>query len=143
MGPSPGELLLASLAACTAVFVGREARRQGVPVESVTVGTSFELAWEPTDGPLDSLGYFRKIVKRVEVTGDLTQEQLARVHFWVEHCSIGETLKRGVELEEHITVIPGSGTPFQLAPISGLPCSEEHPQGATTCCGGLAIDRVD
>jgi len=38
-GPSPGELLLGALAACTSVYVGRNAQRYGVPVESVHVAS--------------------------------------------------------------------------------------------------------
>jgi putative redox protein len=115
-GPSPGELLLGALTACTAVYVGREARRQGVPVESVEVGASFQVTWEATDGPLESLGYFEKIVKHVDVVGDLNDAQRERVAFWVEHCSIGETLRRGVELEEHITWLPATGGGGRSAP---------------------------
>ena len=104
-GPSPGELLLAALAACTSVYVGRNAKRFGIPLESVHVGTSFETAHEPTDGPLDSLAYLNRITKRVEIRGPLSAEQLAMVKFWVEHCAIGETLQRGVTLVEEVVLV--------------------------------------
>jgi uncharacterized OsmC-like protein len=126
-GPSPGELLLAALAACTSVYVGRNAKRFGIPLESVHVGTSFETAHEPTDGPLDTIAYLSRIIKRVEVRGPLSDEQLAMVRFWVEHCAIGETLQRGVELVEEVVLV----TDPDLPPFGG-----RQPGGdaAATCC---------
>ena len=124
-GPSPGELLLAALAACTSVYVGRNAKRHGIPLESVHVGTSFETAHEPTDGPLDSIAYLNRITKRVEVRGPLSDEQLAMVKFWVEHCAIGETLQRGVELIEEVVLVTD---PDQL-PFGG-----RRPGGDTAAC---------
>lgn len=101
-GPSPGELLAASLAACTAVFVGRNARRHDIPVESVDVRVRFDVGHEPTDGPLDSIAWLDHIDKRVEVVGDLTAQQRDQVAFFIEHCAIGETLKRGLEITEDV-----------------------------------------
>lgn len=108
MGPSPGELLLASLAACTAVYIGRNARRRNIPVESIEVKTRFETAHERIDGPLHSLSFINKIIKRVEIEGDLTEEQFAMVQFFADNCAIGETLRRGVELEEEVHLRPRS-----------------------------------
>src|SRR3954463_6904841 len=50
MGPSPGELLLASLAACTAIYVGRNCRRYKIPLKSVEVKTKFEVGHERIEG---------------------------------------------------------------------------------------------
>jgi putative redox protein len=127
-GPSPGELLLAALAACTSVYVGRNAKRHGIPLESIHVGTSFETAHEPTDGPLDSIAYLSRIIKRVEVRGPLSDEQLAMVRFWVEHCAIGETLQRGVELVEEVVLVTD---PEQL-PFGGRRPGDD-PSGAACC----------
>jgi putative redox protein len=129
-GPSPGELLLAALAACTSVYVGRNAKRFGIPLESVHVGTSFETAHEPTDGPLDSVSYLKRITKRVEIRGPLSDEQLTAVRFWVEHCAIGETLRRGVELVEEVVVVTD---PNQL-PFGGRRPGCEIAAEGESCC---------
>jgi len=105
-GPSPGELLLGSLAACTAVYIGRNARRKKIPVESIVVKTRLEAGHEKIDGPMHSLGFLTRIEKQVEVVGDLTDEQIEMVRFFSNNCAIGETLRRGVELHEELTVIP-------------------------------------
>jgi uncharacterized OsmC-like protein len=137
-GPSPGELLLGALAACTSVYIGRNAQRYGVPVESVYVGVSFETAHEPTDGPLPSVSFLDRIVKRVEVRGPLTDEQLEMVKFWAERCAIGETLRRGVHLDERVELVTGGDAP----PFGGRPPGHPTPvaRGTETeqasCCAG-------
>jgi putative redox protein len=108
MGPSPGELLLASLAACTAIYVGRNARRRGIPLESVEVKTKFEIGHERIDGPLHALSFCTKITKLVEVRGDLTEEQFEMVKFFADNCAIGETLRRGVTLDEETVLLPAT-----------------------------------
>jgi putative redox protein len=105
-GPSPGELLLGSLAACTAVYIGRNARRKKIPIESIVVRTRFETGHEKIDGPMHSLGFLTRVEKHVEVVGDLTDEQTEMVRFFANNCAIGETLRRGVQLDEELTVIP-------------------------------------
>ncbi len=129
-GPSPGELLLAALAACTSVYVGRNAQRFGFPLESVHVGASFEVGHEPTDGPLDSVSYLNRITKRVEIRGPLNPEQLDAVKFWVEHCAIGETLQRGVELVEEVILV---NDPDQL-PFGGRHPGRSLGANEEACC---------
>ncbi len=142
-GPSPGELLLGALAACTSVYVGRNAKRQGFPVESVHVGVSFETAQEPTDGPLAAVSFLDRIVKRVEVRGQLTPDQVEMVTFWAERCAIGETLRRGVDLIEELELVVDP----DVLPFGGrLP---GHPQLSgdlvgddTECCAGDTCEVV-
>jgi putative redox protein len=142
-GPSPGELLLGALAACTSVYVGRNARRHGVPVESVHVGVSFETAQEPTDGPLAAVSFLNRIVKRVEVRGQLTTEHVEMVRFWAERCAIGETLRRGVDLIEELELV----TEPDVLPFGGrLPRHAQLPSDLvgsdTECCASEECDVV-
>src|SRR5712691_6543022 len=69
MGPSPGELLMGSLAACTAIYVGRNARRLKIPMESVDVKVKFEVGHERIEGPLHALSFLSKITKVTEIKG--------------------------------------------------------------------------
>jgi len=136
-GPSPGELLLGALAACTSVYVGRNAKRYGLPVESVHVGVSFETAQELTDGPLPSVSFLDRIVKRVEVRGPLTDEQLEMVKFWAERCAIGETLRRGVNLVEELELVTDAEAPPFSGPLPGHAASDNNPsEGDVPCCTG-------
>ncbi len=134
LGPSPGELLLAALAACTAVYIGRNAERYGLGLESIQVGASFQTAHEPTNGPLDAVSYLSRIVKRVEVRGPLSENQLAMVRFWAEHCAIGETLRRGLDLVEEVELVsPGDGAPFG-GEMPGQRHGDGDPWDDPACC---------
>jgi uncharacterized OsmC-like protein len=135
LGPSPGELLLAALAACTAVYIGRNAERHGVPLESIDVGTSFETAHEPTDGPLDAVSYLDRVVKRVEVRGPLSEQHLGMIGFWAEHCAIGETLRRGVDLVEEVRLVSETdGPPFGGRLPGQRPGHDADPEANPECC---------
>jgi putative redox protein len=103
MGPSPGELLMGSLAACTAIYVGRNARRLKIPLESVDVKVKFEVGHERIEGPLHALSFLSRIAKVTEIRGNLTEEQFATLKFFADNCAIGETLRRGVMLDETVT----------------------------------------
>jgi putative redox protein len=140
LGPSPGELLLAALAACTSVYIGRNAARYSIPLESVHVGASFETAHEATDGPLDTVAYLNRIVKRVEVRGPLNEDQLAMVRFWAEHCAIGETLRRGVELTEEVELVSDPDRPPFAGQLPGERSGSDGSGADPSCCGpdGLA-----
>jgi uncharacterized OsmC-like protein len=121
LGPTPGDLLNASLAACTAIYVGRNCRRLGIPLESVHVGTARELSGEPApDGPLagstgfvdGDISFIPKMKKWVEVRGPLTEEHLETIRYLVDHCAIGETLRRGLVLEEEVIHVTDPVSPF-------------------------------
>jgi putative redox protein len=149
LGPTPGDLLQAALAACTAVYVGRHCARLGIPLESVYVGTSREIGAEAApDGPLAGTGeglidgdiaFLPRMRKRVEVRGPLTPEHLKTIEYLVEHCAIGETLKRGVELQEEIVHITDRNSlPFNgRVPGRGI---SAMPAQIDDCCSGDACE---
>jgi uncharacterized OsmC-like protein len=145
LGPTPGDLLIAALAACTAVYVGRHCARLGIPLESVYVGTSREIgAVAAPDGPLAGTGkglidgdiaFLPRMRKRVEVRGALTPEHLKTIEYLVEHCAIGETLKRGVELDEEVVHITDRDQPPFNGRVPGRGISAAAQQ-VDDCCSG-------
>lgn len=124
MGPSPGELLMAALSACTTVYVARAAHAKEMPVESIAVRAKFAPGFEPGDEPLPTIGFLERIDKQVEVSGDLTHEQLDELRYVAEHCAIGETLRRGVELHEDLVHVDAADADV---------CVIEA-DGTTSCC---------
>ncbi|MCB2073967.1 MAG: OsmC family protein [Novosphingobium sp.] len=86
-GPTPEELLLAALAACTTIFVARNSNLQDIPAESVLVKVWAELP----DDPGEPISRFSK---RCEVVGDLTDKEIADLEHMAYYCALGETLKR-------------------------------------------------
>ncbi|MGY3618214.1 OsmC family protein [Bradyrhizobium sp. USDA 10063] len=89
-GPNPYDLLSASLAACTAMTVRFQARRQKFPLERVEVGVSFH---HGAQGERDS--FERTLV----LEGELDAQQRAFLLEATNLCPVGEIL--GVSADIH------------------------------------------
>lgn len=84
-GPQPGELLLSSLAACTAITVKMYANRKKWPVENIEIELRYNSAAKPT--PQTTV-----IDMEVHFVGDLTDEQRARLLEIAHSCPIHKAL---------------------------------------------------
>ncbi|QCB45288.1 alpha/beta fold hydrolase [Hydrogenophaga sp. PAMC20947] len=98
-GPAPYEMLNAALGACTAMTVRMYANRKGWPLESVRVALVHDkvhasdcAACETEDGRID------RIVRVVELKGDLSEEQRARLMEMADRCPVHQTLHAEVEI---------------------------------------------
>jgi uncharacterized OsmC-like protein len=141
MGPTPGDLLIAAVASCTAIYIGRNCRRLGIPLESVHIGVSREMAADSApDGPLAGSGgdvvpgdivFIPRMTKVVEVRGPLTEEHLATIKYLADHCAIGETVKRGLEIVEDVV---------HVTDPTALPFDGRTPRGRTAVAGGPVED---
>jgi protein-disulfide isomerase/uncharacterized OsmC-like protein len=92
-GPSPYDLLLASLGACTAMTVKWAAEKEHIPVGKVSVRLS------QSRTPTGHL--FRR---SVEVEGDITEAQRARLHHAAERCPLGLTLIGEVKIDTRVVI---------------------------------------
>ncbi|HEY9257278.1 OsmC family protein [Chitinophaga sp.] len=88
-GPQPGELLLSSLAACTAVTVKMYANRKKWPLDNVEVELRFNSAGKPD--PLTTV-----IDMEVHFTGNLSEEQLARLLQIAHSCPVHKILSNPI-----------------------------------------------
>lgn len=98
-GPSPYELLMAGLGACTSMTVRMYADRKGMPLEGVRVrlrhGKIHALdcaRCETKEGKID------RIERVVEVLGPLTPEQRARLLEIADKCPVHRTLTSEIEI---------------------------------------------
>ena len=87
-GPGPYNLLLASLAACTAITLRMYADRKGWGMPSLSVELHF-LRHEADE----------RIVRRLHIDGSLTDDQRARLADIAERTPVTLTLKRGLRID--------------------------------------------
>jgi putative redox protein len=102
-GPTPYELLLASLAGCTAMTLRMYADRKQWPLESAVVwlrqARSHEVDCQECVSKPVGMGV---IERRVELVGPLSDEQKVRLLEIADRCPVKQTLERGIR------IFPGS-----------------------------------
>ncbi|MFE0733264.1 OsmC family protein [Streptomyces antibioticus] len=91
MGPTPGELLLAALGACTSMTVRAFADRHGWPLDQVDVSVRF-----------DEQG---RIVKDLRLTGELEAAHFKQLFTIAGHCPVHRLLAREASIVTVPTVV--------------------------------------
>jgi putative redox protein len=104
-GPSPYDLLLGSIGACTAMTLRMYADRKGWPLESVVVRLRQARTYdkdcvECVSSPVGP----HQVERELTLEGDLTEEQKARLVELADRCPIKQTLERGL----HVVAAPPS-----------------------------------
>jgi putative redox protein len=91
-GPAPGEFLLISFASCTAITLRMYPDRKKWPVEVIIVEVNFE--------KVDSKTIFKR---ELQLIGDLTDEQRARLLQIANACPVHKTLTNPIEIQTSLS----------------------------------------
>jgi putative redox protein len=102
--PNPFGLVLSALGGCMAGTLRGVARQHGFDYDRAEIRLSLRIN-RPTSGPLDPGERelrISRIIAEVTVHGDLTTEQQDALRHGIETCPVGNTLRRGLTLQESI-----------------------------------------
>jgi putative redox protein len=101
-GPDPYTLLLSALGGCISMTVTLYARRKGWPLERVTVRLSQQRMHvkDCTECSRATEGFIHRIERSVQIEGDLTEEQHARLQEIAHKCPVHKTLSSEIVVAE-------------------------------------------
>jgi putative redox protein len=92
-GPSPHELFPAALAACITVTLVQYGRTKGWELGEVRVAVDYDNHSKP-----------RRVEMVIELSGDLTEEQLERLQKVARACPVRRSVETGFEFAERMQV---------------------------------------
>jgi putative redox protein len=92
LGPAPGEFLMISLASCTAITLRMYADRKKWPLEKIRVEVDFE-----------KVDYKTIFKRELQLIGDLTDEQRARLLQIANACPVHKTLTNPIEIQTSLS----------------------------------------
>jgi putative redox protein len=102
-GPSPYDLLLAALGSCTSMTISMYARRRSLPLKEVVVRLRHSRIYaedcancETKEGMLD------RIDRDIELIGDLTGEQRAKLLEMANKCPVHRTLVSEIDIRTQL-----------------------------------------
>ncbi|WP_249010031.1 OsmC family protein [Conexibacter sp. DBS9H8] len=101
-GPSPQELLAASLASCTAITVEMYAKHKGWDLGALEVAVEYTPA---------ERGCPTKFVLELRLPPQTTPEQRERLQVIAAKCPVHRTLEGEVMFEDRVTVLDPDGAP--------------------------------
>lgn len=105
-GPSPYELLLSSLAACTCITISMYCERKGWALERVQATFSHDRihADDCEECEKQDTGYLDRIRSHVTIEGDFDDDQRERLQQVALRCPVHKTLEKGVTLFDTVEV---------------------------------------
>jgi putative redox protein len=105
-GPNPYEMLLGSVAACTAITLSMYAQRKEIQLDSVSVRYHYEKvhADDCTFCDDDAAGFIDTVRSEIFVEGTFTEAQRLRLVEVATRCPVHKTLERGIVFDDRVVV---------------------------------------
>ncbi|GAA4216861.1 putative redox protein [Sagittula marina] len=100
-GMSPYGFVAAGLGACTSMTIRMYARRKGWPLESVSVDVTHDKVHAQDASGSESR--IDRFTRRITLSGDLTQEERARLMEIADRCPVHRTLETGAQIDTEMT----------------------------------------
>lgn len=103
-GPTPYEMLLGSLAACTAVTLSLYANHKGIELEAVEATYEFDRvhADDCQDCENETTGFIDRITSAVRIRGSFDDAQRKRLSQIVSRCPVHKTLENRVHFVDQV-----------------------------------------
>jgi uncharacterized OsmC-like protein len=96
LGPSPYDLLLMSLGACTSMTLRMYANHKKLPLEDVSIKLLHERVH--ADDCIDCDGKIERLTRRISLVGDLSEEQRRRLLEIADRCPVHRTLESNPQI---------------------------------------------
>jgi putative redox protein len=103
-GPSPYELLMGAVAACTCITLSMYAKRKGIDLESVEARYTYERihAEDCEFCEHDDRGLIDTVTSDIEIRGNFTAEQGERLEQIATRCPVHKTLEAPVRFDDRV-----------------------------------------